>query len=194
MSLFRVGAIKTPAFAFLSSHVTISASGAAWKVMSLRIEQSHGAVQFEEHFERVCNVCLCLAFEKPFVAALAETPGGVHDEFGIAHERDAAVANEIKIVWWHPLKCFFIGTDLQMNQVVFASIITRHGGQGFPIDAFFVNAQSTPFFLVLKNLVGELIDAGTGFAAASVAGDEPATTELVAFPSQPAELRDMTLA
>ena len=39
--------------------------------------------------------------------------------------------------------------------------------------------------------MGELIDAGTGFARASVAGDEPAATKLIAFPRQSAELRDM---
>ena len=41
--------------------------------------------------------------------------------------------------------------------------------------------------------MGELIDAGTGFAGAGVAGDEPAATKLIAFPRQTAKLRDMRL-
>jgi hypothetical protein len=38
--------------------------------------------------------------------------------------------------------------------------------------------------------MGELINTGTGLARAGVAGDEPAATELVAFPFQTAETRD----
>jgi hypothetical protein len=49
----------------------------------IRVQQSHGAVQFKEHFERVRNVGLCLAFEKALVAALTQTRGGIHDELGI---------------------------------------------------------------------------------------------------------------
>jgi len=36
----------------------------------------------------------------------------------------------------------------------------------------------------------ELIDAGTGFAGAGVAGDEPTAAKLIAFPGQTTELRD----
>src|SRR5580658_4538280 len=39
----------------------------------------------------------------------------------------------------------------------------------------------------------QLVDAGTGFARAGVAGDEPAATELIAFPLQTAESRDAAL-
>ena len=39
--------------------------------------------------------------------------------------------------------------------------------------------------------MGELIDAGTGFAGAGVAGDEPATAKLIASPRQIAKLRDI---
>jgi len=39
--------------------------------------------------------------------------------------------------------------------------------------------------------MGELIDAGTGFAGAGVAGDEPSPAKLIAPPRQIAELRDI---
>ena len=70
----------------------------------------------------------------------------------------------------------------------------RHGRKRLPIDAFFINAQSAPFGFVLKNLMGELIDAGTGFAGAGVTGNEPAPAKLIAFPGQAAELCDMVVA
>ena len=81
-----------------------------------------------------------------------------------------------------------------MNQIVFALVVPRHCRQRFPIDTFFVNAQSAPFVLVLKNLMRQLIDAGRCFAGAGVAGDEPATAELIAFPSQAAKSGDMAIA
>ena len=40
----------------------------------------------------------------------------------------------------------------------------------------------------------QLVDAGTGFARASVAGDEPAATKLISLPLQPAEPRDAAFA
>ena len=61
----------------------------------IRIEQCHGAAQFKEHFERVRDVGLSLAFEKTFVAALAQTRGGVHDELGVGGERNTAVASKV---------------------------------------------------------------------------------------------------
>src|SRR5665213_3185872 len=81
-----------------------------------------------------------------------------------------------------------------MNEIVFAFVVLRHCRERLPIDSFFVNAQSTPFILVLKNLMCQLIDAGRCLAGASVAGDEPAARELISFPSQPAKLGDMALA
>ena len=39
--------------------------------------------------------------------------------------------------------------------------------------------------------MGELIDAGTGFAGAGVAGDEPSPAKLIASPRQIAKLRDI---
>ena len=68
-----------------------------------------------------------------------------------------------------------------MNQMLLAVIMMRHCRKRFPINAFFINAQSAPFWFVLKNLMGELIDAGTGFARTGVAGDEPAPAKLVAL-------------
>ena len=81
-----------------------------------------------------------------------------------------------------------------MNQIVFAFVMPRHCRKRFPINAFFINAQAAPFVLVLEHLMGQLIDAGTGFAGAGVAGDEPAAAKLIAFPSQSAKLGDMAFA
>ncbi len=78
-----------------------------------------------------------------------------------------------------------------MNEVVFTPIMFRHRRERLPIDAFFVYAKAAPFRFVLKNLMGQLIDAGTGLARTGVTGDEPAPAELIPFPSQAAELRDM---
>ena len=69
--------------------------------------------------------------------------------------------------------------------------MVRHRRKRFPINAFFINAQPAPIFFILEDLVGKLIDAGTGFAGASVAGDEPTSAKLIAPPRQIAELRDI---
>ena len=78
-----------------------------------------------------------------------------------------------------------------MDEVVFTPIKFCHRRERLPINTFFIYAQTSPFGLVLKNLMGQLIDAGTGLARPGVAGDEPAPAELIPLPSQAAELRDM---
>ena len=156
--------------------------------------QRDGTIQLKQHFKRVSDVRLRLAFEKAFVPALAETRGGVHDELGVGRERDAAVAGQVVAIGRRPLRVGVVRPDLQLNQVVFAAVVSRHRREGFPIDAFFVNAQAAPHRLILKNLMNELIDAGTRFARASVAGDEPAATKLIPPPPQTAELRHMVFA
>jgi len=137
---------------------------------------------------------LRLAFEKALVAALAQAGGGVHDEFGIGGKGYAAVAGQIEAVRRRPLLGLIVGADLQMNQLMLALVMARHGGERFPINALFIHAQAAPGGFVLKNLVGQLVDARTGFAGTGVAGDEPAATELVAFPDQPAKSGHMRLA
>ena len=159
----------------------------------IRVEQRHGTVQFKEHFERVRDVGLRLAFEKTFIPALAETRGGVHDELGVGRERNTAVAGQVVAIRRRPLRIGVICADLQMNQIVFAPVVTCHCRECFPINAFFVNAQTTPMRLVLKNLMRQLVDAGTGFARTSVAGDEPAATKLISLPLQPAKPRDAAI-
>ena len=140
-------------------------------------------------------MCVCAwLLKKPFVAALAETRGGVHDELGVGRERDAAVAGQVVAMRRRPLRVGVVGADLQMNQVVLATVVPRHRRERFPIDAFFVNAQAAPRRFVLKNLMGELVDAGTGLARAGVAGDEPAATKLISLPRQTAEPRDTAFA
>jgi hypothetical protein len=61
--------------------------------------------------------------------------------------------------------------DLQQNQIALAIELHRHLNERFPIHAFVVNAKLAPIRIVLKNLKEQLIDAGTGFARAGVAGD-----------------------
>ena len=77
-----------------------------------------------------------------------------------------------------------------MNQVVLAAVVPSHRRKGFPIDALFINAKTAPLRLVLKNLMSKLVNAGTGFAGASVARDEPAAAELITFPGQTAKPRN----
>ena len=69
--------------------------------------------------------------------------------------------------------------------------MVRHRRKRFPINAFFINAQPAPILFILEDLMGELIDAGTGFAGAGVAGDKPAPAKLIASPRQIAEFRDI---
>src|SRR5208283_3387193 len=93
-----------------------------------------------------------------------------------------------------PLLIGFIRPNLQMNQMLLTVIMTRHCRKRLPIDTFFINTQSAPFWFVLKNLMNQLIDAGTGFAGPGIPSNEPATAKLVAFPGQAAELCDMVFA
>ena len=79
-----------------------------------------------------------------------------------------------------------------MNQVMFPSVVPGHCRQGLPIHPLLVDAQPTPAGFVLENLVGELVDAGGCLAGTGVAGDEPASTELVAPPGQAAEPGDVS--
>ena len=140
------------------------------------------------------DVGLRLAFEKPFVSALTKTRRGVHDELGVGGERNTAVASQVVAIRRRPLCIGVVCADLQMNQIVFAAVVTRHRSERFPIHAFFVNAQPTPCRFVLKNLMHQLVDAGTGLARAGVAGDEPAATKLISLPLQTAEPRDAAFA
>ena len=147
------------------------------------------AIQLEKHFERVGDVRLCLAFEKSLVAALTETRGGVHDELGVGAEWDAAVAGQVVSVGRPPLRVRLVALNLEMNQVVLATVVPRHRRERFPIDAFLVNAQAAPRWFVFENLVGQLIDAGTRLARTGIARDEPTATELISSPRQSAKTR-----
>ena len=51
-----------------------------------------------------------------------------------------------------------------MDQIVRAPIVSRHRGERLPIDTLFINTQAAPSAVVLKDLVRQLIDAGTGLA------------------------------
>jgi hypothetical protein len=128
-------------------------------------------LQFGQQFQAVGNVCLRLAFEKTFVSALSKTRGRIHDKFRIGRKWNATVAGEIKPVRRLPFVVGFIRSDFELDQIIFPMVMFRHCRERFPIDAFFIYAQAAPFRLVLKYLMGELVDAGTGLAGAGVAGD-----------------------
>ena len=127
---------------------------------------------------------LRLALEKSFVAALTETRGGVHDELRVAAERDGAIAGEIETMGGRPIEVGVVRSNLDMNQVGQSVDSDPPCPERFPIDAFFINAQAAPLWFVAENLMRKLVDAGTGFAGAGVAGDEPAATKLISFPAQ----------
>src|SRR6266571_7223557 len=91
---------------------------------------------------------------------------------------------------WRPGCVRVVGADLQVNQVVLAAVVPSHCCESFPIHALLINAQATPGRLVLKDLMCQLIDARSGLAGASVAGNEPATTKLIPPPCQSAETCD----
>ena len=99
--------------------------------------QRDGLLQFKKQFERVGNMRLRLAFEKSFVAALAETLGSIHNEFGIGHKRDAAVAGQIETMRRRPVRdARSSGRICKMNQIMLASIMLRHRRKRFPIHPF----------------------------------------------------------
>src|SRR5207247_8787615 len=102
-------------------------------------------------------------------------------------ERDAAIAGKVETMQRRSGRVCFVSADLKVNQIVFATIVLGHLCERFPIDPFFIDAQAAPAGLVLENLVGKLIDAGTSLARAGVTGDEPTATKLVSSPGQPAE-------
>ena len=58
------------------------------------------------------DVRLRLALKEPFVTALAETRGGVHDELCVGRERDAAVAGQVVAIRWRPLHVGVVRADL----------------------------------------------------------------------------------
>src|SRR6266705_2139294 len=91
---------------------------------------------------------------------------------------------------WRPGCVRVVRADLQVNQVVLAAVVPSHRCESFPIHALFIDAQAAPGGLVLKDLMSQLIDARSGLARASVAGNKPATTKLIPPPSQSAETWD----
>src|SRR6266542_6081868 len=91
---------------------------------------------------------------------------------------------------WRPGCVGVIRADLQVNQVVLAAVVPSHRCKSFPIHPLLINAQAAPGRLILKDLMSQLIDARSGLARASVAGNKPATTKLIPPPSQSAETCD----
>ena len=102
---------------------------------------------------------LGLAFEETFVASLAETCGGIHDELRVGRGRDTTVASEVEPMRRCPVRAGVVGADLQVNQGVLTTVMTSHCREGLPIDSLFINAEATPSRLVLEYLMSELVDA-----------------------------------
>ncbi len=140
-------------------------------------------MQLKEKLQRVGDVRLRLAFEESLVTALAEAGRCINDELRIRAEWYRAVAHQVKAVRWHPFEVV-IWPNLKMNEVVTATVVFRHGLQGFPIDSLFVDAKTAPLRLVLEDLVRELVDARRGLSGTGVPGDEPTAAEITSFPSQ----------
>lgn len=140
-----------------------------------------------EHFEGVGDVGLGLALEEAFVPALSKTRRRVHNELGKRGKRNSSVTGEIVAVRSTAFCARIGGPDLQVDQVLFPSVMTGHSGERFPIDAFLVNAETAPPWFVLKYLMRELVDARTRLARTGIAGNEPPTAELVALPDQAAK-------
>jgi len=97
----------------LSTNKAVAWSKQQGKRSGLRIEK--GMRLHPESF--AFHVRLCLAFEKPFVAALAETRGGVHDELRVGTERNVSVAGEIETVRGRPVRTSIIRPDLDVDQI-----------------------------------------------------------------------------
>src|SRR5439155_8095144 len=91
---------------------------------------------------------------------------------------------------WRPVCVRAVRADLQVNQVVLAAVVPSHRCKSFPIHPFLINAQAAPGGLVVKDLMGQLVDARSGFARAGVAGNEPATTKLIPPPCHSAKTCD----
>src|SRR5438093_13549508 len=91
---------------------------------------------------------------------------------------------------WRPGCVRVVRADLQLNQVVLAPVMPSHRCKGLPIHALLINAQAAPGRLVLEDLMSQLVDPRCRLARARVAGNEPATTELVSRPLQSAETCD----
>src|ERR1041385_5170473 len=112
---------------------------------------------------------LGLAFEKSFVAALAETCRGVYQEFGVGIEGNRAVSCEIESMLRFPRSGSIIGANLDMDEVGGAPVVLSHALERFPINSLFVDAQAAPPGFVLKHLMRQLIDPRTRFARPGVA-------------------------
>jgi hypothetical protein len=108
----------------------------------------------------------------------------VHNEFGVGAERNRAVASEIEAVRWRPVRAGVVQVVLDVDQIGQPAVVVGHTLERFPIDAFFINAQAAPARFVAENLIGKLINAGTGFTRTGITGDEPATAKLIALPTQ----------
>jgi len=72
--------------------------------------------------------------------------------------------------------------DLEKDEVVLAPEVLSHRFQCFPINAFIINADASPVWLITENLVEKRSDPTAGFPGASIPCDEPASAEVFASP------------
>ena len=152
--------------------------------------QGDRPTQFKKQFEGVGNVGLRLAFEESLVTALTETGSGVHDKLGVGAEGNVAVPSEVEAMRRAELARRRGGAYFELNQVVDPTVMRRHRLERFPVHTLFIYAQAAPSRFVAKDLVRELVDAGSRLARTGVARDEPAATELAPLPPETLETGD----
>jgi hypothetical protein len=80
-----------------------------------------------------------------------------------------------------------VWSDLQEDQIIFASEVSRHLRKRFPIDAFVIDAETAPGWFVLEDLEQERRDSRARFARTCVAGYQPTPTEIGARPFESCE-------
>ena len=139
------------------------------------------------------DVGLGLVLEKRLVALLSKARGRVHDEFRVGAEWDFPVGKQIEGMCRFPVGVLAFRPHLKQNQIILAVEVDGHFLERFPINALVINANTTPLRFMFEHLIKQLRDARAGFAGASVAGDEPAATEILPGPVQSFELYDVPL-
>jgi hypothetical protein len=112
---------------------------------------------------------------------------GIDDHLGVGGGRHLWIAGEIDGMWRSPKHAFPLRSGLQKHQVTAPVKVGGHPDQDFPVESFLIEANPSPVFHVLEDLVGDGIDPGLGFAGASPPGDEPSPDKILHRPGKPSE-------
>src|ERR1700681_2389496 len=86
-----------------------------------------------------------------------------------------------------PCACCLIRPDLEQDEIILAAEVFGHLRECFPINSFVVDAETAPSRFILEDLVKQACDAGSRFARAGVARDQPAATEIISRPGKTSE-------